>query len=75
MMLNVKGDGFPNEYDDPARADEYRVYYLDCFNRYFKTDYTDLQDCQRFLRKQLPRASNMVRKMCGREDWIGGCGC
>ena len=53
MMLNVKGDGFPNEYDDPARADEYRVYYLDCFNHYFKTDYTDLQDCQRFLRKQM----------------------
>lgn len=36
MMFNTKGDGFPNDYDDPARLEEYRGFYLEHFNRFFR---------------------------------------
>ena len=63
MMLNTKGEGFPNDYDDPARLEEYRGFYLEHFNRFFQTSCRDEVACQRFLRRQM-------RKM---RDEIGTC--
>lgn len=62
-MLNTKGEGFPNDYDDPARLEEYRGFYLEHFNRFFQTSCRDEVACQRFLRRQM-------RKM---RDEIGTC--
>lgn len=53
MMLNHKGDGFPKVYDHPERADEYRTYYLEHFNRYFHTSCKDEMECQDYLRGQM----------------------
>ena len=53
MMFNTKGDGFPNEYDDPARLEEYRRFYLEHFNRFFKTSCHNEIACQRFLRRRM----------------------
>ena len=53
MMLNHKGDGFPKVYDHPERADEYRTYYLEHFNRYFHTSCKDETECQNYLRGQM----------------------
>ena len=53
MMLNHKGDGFPKVYDHPERADEYRTYYLELFNRYFHTSCKDETECQHYLRGQM----------------------
>lgn len=53
MMLNNKGSGFPKEYDNPERVEEYTNYYLQQFNRYFCTSYKDLTECQKYLRSQM----------------------
>lgn len=53
MMFNTKGEGFPNDYDDPARLEEYRGFYLEHFNRFFQTSCRDEVACQRFLRRQM----------------------
>ena len=41
MMLNTRGKGFPETYDNPERVDENRTYYLELFNRYFHTSCKD----------------------------------
>ena len=45
MMFNTKGEGFPNDYDDPARLEEYRGFYLEHFNRFFQTSCRDEVAC------------------------------
>ena len=34
MMLNTKGEGFPNDYDDPAGWEEYRGFYPEHFQSF-----------------------------------------
>lgn len=53
MMLNTRGKGFPETYDNPERVDEYRTYYLELFNRYFHTSCKDETECQHYLRGQM----------------------
>lgn len=53
MMLNNRGKGFPEVYDHPERADEYRTYYLECFNRYFHASCQDETECQEYLRGRM----------------------
>ena len=53
MMLNNSGKGFPEAYDNPERVDEYRAYYLELFNRYFRTSCKDETECQYYLREQM----------------------
>lgn len=60
MMFNTKGDGFPNEYDDPARLEEYRRFYLEHFNRFFRTACRDEVACQRFLRRQMKKIRDKI---------------
>ena len=53
MMLNNRGKGFPEVYDHPERADEYRTYYLERFNRYFHASCQDETECQEYLRGRM----------------------
>lgn len=53
MMKNPAGKGFPEEYDNPERVQEYRTYFLQRFNRFFSKQYKNEQECQHFLRKQM----------------------
>lgn len=72
MMLNVKGGGFPNEYDTPERRQEYRNYFLQKFNEYFHKQYNHEKECQRFLRKQigeLQKEIDICIKVARREQY------
>ena len=53
MMFNPKGDGFPAAYDTPERQEEYKQFYLQCFNNFFKKNYQDETKCRQFLRKEM----------------------
>lgn len=53
MMLNNKGKGFPEAYDQPERVDEYRTYYLERFNRHFHASCQDETECQDYLRGRM----------------------
>lgn len=52
-MFNPKGDGFPAAYDTPERQEEYKQFYLQCFNNFFKKNYQDETKCRQFLRKEM----------------------
>ena len=45
-MFNPKGDGFPAAYDTPERQEEYKQFYLQCFNNFFKKNYQDETKCR-----------------------------
>ena len=53
MMFNPMGDGFPATYDTPERQEEYKNFYLQCFNNFFGKAYQDETKCQQFLRKEM----------------------
>ena len=59
-MFNTKGDGFPNDYDDPARLEEYRGFYLEHFNRFFQASCQNEVECQRFLRKKMKKIRDEI---------------
>ncbi len=60
MMFNTKGDGFPNDYDDPARLEEYRGFYLEHFNRFFQASCQNEVERQRFLRKKMKKIRDEI---------------
>lgn len=53
MMFNPMGDGFPATYDTPEHQEEYKNFYLQCFNNFFGKAYQDETKCQQFLRKEM----------------------
>ena len=57
---NTKGDGFPNDYDDPARLEEYRGFYLEHFNRFFQASCQNEVERQRFLRKKMKKIRDEI---------------
>lgn len=36
MMFNPMGDGFPATYDTPEHQEEYKNFYLQCFNNFLE---------------------------------------
>ena len=40
-------------YDTPERQEEYKQFYLQCFNNFFKKNYQDETKCRQFLRKEM----------------------
>ena len=60
MMLRPTGEGFPSVYDTPKRQEEYRNFYLQCFNTFFGKNYKDETKCQQFLRKEMKSLQKQI---------------
>lgn len=52
MMFNPKGDGFPAAYDTPERQEEYKQFYLQCFNNFSRKTIKTKQNAGNFSVKK-----------------------
>lgn len=51
-MFNPKGDGFPAAYDTPERQEEYKQFYLQCFNNFSRKTIKTKQNAGNFSVKK-----------------------
>lgn len=51
-MFNPKGDGFPAAYDTPERQEEYKQFYLQCFNNFSRKTIKTKQNADNFSVKK-----------------------
>lgn len=67
-MNSVFGGGFPEEYEDKERLDEYKNYFICRFNRYFSLEYNEMEHCQQFLYKEILALQKKTKQMLSVSD-------
>lgn len=62
-MESVYGRGFPDEYENQEKVEEYGAFFLEHFNSYFGTKQKDTEDCKRFLYQKILSLKKQIEEL------------